>query len=164
MEQENYEINVDTLVIIPIGIRKSKVYEYGGEFIVKKSTRKIIEDSCLFFGSSYEGRKEGTKSLIGIEMKVPIVIEDSRCIIFFPTSSCIRESSIWISYQNLVKYTKFNEISTVLYFHQNVTVKVGCKYNLVDNQIIRCIKLEKILLNRKNFIKNECMILEENSC
>ena len=103
-ELENYEINVDTLVILPIGKSKSKVYEYGGEFIVKKSSLRIIEDSCLFFGSSYEGRKEGTKALIGIEMKVPIIIEDSRNIIFFPTSSCIRESSIWISFQQLIMY------------------------------------------------------------
>ncbi len=161
MELNSYEINVDTLVIIPIGKSKSKVYEYGGEFIVNQSSLKIIENSCLFFGSSYDGRKEGTKSLIGIDMKVPIVIEDSRNIIFFPTSSCIRESSIWISFQNLIKYTKYNELSTVLYFHDNVQIKVGCKYNLIDNQIVRCIKLEKTLINRRNFLKKECINLEE---
>ena len=163
LEFEDYEINSDTLVIIPIGKNKSRVFENGGDFIVKKSSLKIIEDSCLFFGSSYEGRKEGTKSLIGVDMKVPIIIEDSRNIIFFPTSSCIRESSIWISYQNLIKYSKFNQISTDLYFKGNIHVKVGCRYNLIDNQIIRCIKLEKMLLNRKEFLKKECMILDNVS-
>ena len=161
MELESYEVNIDTLVIIPIGKNLTKVYEYGGEFIVKKSSFKIIEDSCLFFGSSYEGRKEGTKSLINIDMKVPIVIEDTKNIIFFPTSNCIRKNSIWISYQNLVKYYRFNDISTVLYFGNNTEIKVGCRYNLIDNQIIRCIKLEKTLLNRKKFIKNEFVFSEE---
>ena len=160
-ELDNYEINSDTLVILPIEKNKSKVYEVEGEFIVNKSSLKIIEDSCLFFGSSYEGRKEGTKSLIGIEMKVPIIIEDSRNIIFFPTSSCIRESSIWISYQNLVKYVKNNTFSTVLFFQNNKQIEVECKYNLVDNQIIRCIKLEKIILNRKNWLNNTYKNLED---
>ena len=163
MEFDNYEINSDTLAIIPIGKNKSKVFEIGGDFIVKKSSLKIIENSCLFFGSSYEGRKEGTKSLIGIDMKVPIVIEDSKKIIFFPTSSCIRESSIWISYQNLIKYNRYNDISSDLYFRGNVHVRVGCKYTLVDNQIIRCIKLEKAVDNRKKFLEKECMFLENIS-
>ena len=162
MELDSYEINVDTLALIPIGKGKTRVYESASSFIVKKSSLNIIESSCLFFGSSYEGRKDGTKALIGIDMKVPIVVEDSRNIIFFPTSSCIRESSIWISYQNLLRYNKFNDISTDLYFQSNVHIRIGCKYSLVDNQIIRCIKLEKMLLNRKKFIEKECNILEDN--
>lgn len=163
MEYDNYEVNSNTLVIIPIGNKKSRIYEYGGDFIVNKSSLSIIEESCLFFGSSYEGRKEGTKALLNVDMKVPIIIEDSRNIIFFPTSSCIRESSIWISYQNLIKYNKFNDCLTDLYFKNHVHVRVGCKYNLIDNQIIRCIKLEKALLNRKKFIEKECNFLENNS-
>ena len=99
----SYEINADTLAIVPYGRGKSKVYEGKEEFIVKKSSLMIVKDSCLFFGSSFEGRKEGAKSLLGIDMKVPIVIEDTRNMIFFPTSSCVRDNSIWISYQNLLK-------------------------------------------------------------
>ena len=95
-------------------------------------------------------------------MKVPIVIEDSRNIIFFPTSSCIRENSIWISYQNLVKYSKFNDISTDLFFKGNYHVRVGCKYNLIDNQIIRCLKLDNTLQKRKDFFKSESVILEKD--
>lgn len=162
MEFDNYEINVETLLIIPIGKEKSKIYEVDGEFIVKMSPLTIIKNSCLFFGSSYEGRKEGTKNLIGVDMKVPIVIEDSKNIIFFPTSSCIHKNSIWVSYQNLLKYSKFNDFSTILYFKNHESIKVEAKYNLIDNQIIRCIKLETLLIKRKNFIKHECVVLENS--
>lgn len=161
MEISSYEINVETLVIVPFGKGKSKVYEVDGEYIVKMSTFSIIKNSCLYFGSSYDGRREGTKSLIGVDMKVPIVIEDSKNIIFFPTSSCINQSSIWISYQNLLKYSKFNEFSTVLYFRDNKSIKVDARYNMIDNQVIRCIKLDTLLTKRKNFIKHECSIFEE---
>jgi len=160
MELEHYEINCETLLIVPIGKRSSKVYETDLECIVKESPLTIIKNSCLYFGSSYEGRKEGTKSLLGVEMKVPIVIEDSRSIIFFPTSSCINQSSIWISYQNLLKYSKFNEFSTVLYFRENKSIKVDTRYSLVDNQVIRCIKLDNLLMKRKNFLKNECSVID----
>ncbi len=160
LELDSYELNFETLLIVPYGKGKSKVFEFDGEFIVKMSPLNIIKNSCLYFGSSYEGRKEGTKSLIGVDMKVPIVIEDSRNIIFFPTSSCVNISSIWISYQNLLKYSKVNEFSTMLYFKNNKHLKVDIRYNLIDNQVIRCIKLESLLIKRKKFIKNEISIME----
>lgn len=157
----HYEINTETLLIVPIEKGKSKVYELNGEYVVNMSSLAIIKNSCLFFGSSYEGRSEGTKALIGIEMKVPIVIEDSRNIIFFPTSSCIHKNSVWISHQNLINYVKINEFSTVLYFRDNKSVRVDVKYNLVDNQVTRCVKLEVLLAKRRKFLTNECIVFED---
>ena len=37
-----------------------------------------MDDSCKYFGSSYQGRYEGTKNLIGMNYKLPIIIEESR--------------------------------------------------------------------------------------
>lgn len=159
----SYEINVETLLIVPYGKCKSKVYEFDSEYEVNMSPLAIIKNSCLYFGSSYEGRKAAIKDMLGIDMKVPIIIEDGKNIIFFPTSSCVNRNSIWISYQNLLKYTKIDEFSTVLYFRGNKKIEVNSKYNLIDNQIIRCIKLDTLLVKRKNFLKNECMLNEEKT-
>ena len=161
MELYNYVINVDTLVLIPFGRSRTVVYEGNKKFIVKKSSYKIIEDSCLFYGSSFEGRKNGTKFLIGVDMKVPIVVEDTRNIIFFPVSSCIRKSSIWVSYQNLIRYLRYNDLMTIVYFKDNIAIKLGCKYCLFDNQFVRCIKLEKMILNRKKFLRNNALIYDD---
>ncbi len=150
---DSYEINSETLLLVPIDNSSTKVYEYAGDFVVNLSTLAIIKNSCLFFGSSYDGRKAGAKYITGIEMKVPIVIEDSRNIIFFPTSSCIHDNSVWISYQNLVRYNKINDNSTMLYFNRNRNIIVAIKYNLVDNQVIRCIKLSSLLERRKKFLE-----------
>lgn len=152
-ELNNYEINADTLLIIPISSGKSKVVETGSTFFVKNSSLDIIKRSCLFFGCSYDGRRDAIKNLIGVDMKVPIVIEESRNIIFFPTASCVKRNSIWISYQNLLKYTKFNEFSTVLNFRDNVSIKVDVKCNLIDNQVVRCLKIDTILSKRKMIVR-----------
>ena len=125
------------------------IIQYFFQFVYKNHKK-----SCLFFGCSYEGRREAVKDLIGIDMKVPILIEESRNIIFFPTNSCVKRNSIWISYQNLLKYTKFNEFSTVLYFCNKRKIKVDVKHNLIDNQVIRCLKLDTILSKRKMIIKD----------
>lgn len=158
---DNYEINSETLVIVPFDKGKSKVYEYDGEYIINTNALNIIKNSCLFFGCSFEGRKDAVKNILGVDMKVPILIEDSKNIIFFPITSCINKNSIWISYQNLLKFSKNDEFSTVLYFRNNKKILVDVKYNLVDNQIIRCIKLDSLISKRKNFIKCEEILFEE---
>ena len=83
---EEYEINASTLAIIPIDDKTSRVYEEEGEYIINKNSNKLIDYNCKFYGSSYRGRCEGTKYLTGIKSKFPIIIEESRNIIFFPTS------------------------------------------------------------------------------
>ena len=54
---KNYEINADTLALIPINNNTVKVYEEDEEFLVNKNVNQIMEDSCKYFGSSLEGRK-----------------------------------------------------------------------------------------------------------
>lgn len=157
---DNYEINVNTLMIMPFGYGKSKVYELGREFIVNCTPLNIIKNSCLFYGCSFEGRREAVKDILVIDMKVPILIEDSLNIIFFPTSSCINKNSIWISFQHLLKYSKLDEFSTVLYFSNSSRFFIDVKYNLIDNQIIRCIKLNSLLLKRKKFFDKESLKID----
>lgn len=155
---DNYEINVETLLIVPFGRGKSKVYEWDSEYIINMLPLDIVKNSCLFFGCSFEGRKEAAKSMLSIDMKVPIVIEESRNMIFFPVSNCINKNSIWVSYQNLLKYSKSDELSTILYFRNRKSIIVDTKYNIIDNQIIRCIKLESFLTKRKKLLESECLI------
>ena len=44
-----YEINAQTLAIIPIGKERSKIIEVNGDYIINKSPIKILDDSCKFF-------------------------------------------------------------------------------------------------------------------
>lgn len=159
----DYEINSETLLIMPFSNGKSKIYEFDREFLTNRISNDIINDSCLFFGSTLEGRREAVKNILGIDLKVPILVEDTRNIIFFPTANCIHKNAIWISYQNLLKYYKFDEFSTVLCFRNNKQITVDVRYNIIDNQVIRCMKLESLLNKRRQFIKQECIIIDEKN-
>ena len=77
---KEYEINSDTLALISLD-DKTKVFEKSKTFLVDKDTSRIMEDSCEYFGSSLSGRQKGTKKLIGVSYKAPIIVEESRNII-----------------------------------------------------------------------------------
>ena len=80
-----YEFNKGTLAILPNGKESSLIYEDDSRYIIDDNPLNIMEDSCKYFGSSYEGRKNGAKEILGAEYKVPIVIADTNELIAFPT-------------------------------------------------------------------------------
>ena len=85
MNKNFYELNKGTLAILPNGDESSLIYEDERRYIIDNSPMHIMEESCKYFGSSYEGRKDGAKNILGAEYKIPIIIEDSNNIIVFPT-------------------------------------------------------------------------------
>ena len=124
---KDYEINSSTLAIVPIDEETSKVYEEEAEYIVNRSSNSIIKDSCEFYGSSYNGRCTGTKSLTGIKSKYPIIIEESRNIIFFPTTSVRTQQSCWIAL-NKIKNINKNKSKSQILFKNNELINFDISY------------------------------------
>lgn len=145
---QNYEISEDTLAIIPFETGKSKVIESYGEFIINKTPMEIIENSCLYFGSTYSGRHSATKYLLGISYKSPIIVEESRNIIFFPTNSPRLDNCCWISLKNIIDYKRKKE-NSIIYFENGKQIQINISYGSLDNQILRATRLESIMRNKK---------------
>ena len=141
---KNYEINSSTIALIPINDYQTKVIELSNSFIVDMNSMKIIERSCEFFGSSYIGRHEGTKRLIGISYKSPIIIEESRNIIYFPTTSPLLDDCAWFSLKHILNYEDSNGKS-LIYFENGEKIEIDISINSFDNQFLRATKLESIL-------------------
>lgn len=138
--QESYEINKRTLLIIPESENMTHIYEEDDEFLVPLSPFEIIDNSCKFFGSSYDGRFSGTKALVGYSYKSPIIIEDSNRIIFFPTTSPRLKECAWINFNNINSYLKKDNESELI-LKNNRRVIVNISYSSLENQILRASKL-----------------------
>ena len=146
---KEYEINSNTLIIIPISKKVSKVIEVQEEFLIEKNSTEIIDDSCKFFGSSYNGRFEGTKKLIGVNYKSPIIVEESREIIFFPTSSPRFDNCYWVCLNKIDKFQKTIHDSKIV-FKNGLEVDIPVSYSSLENQILRSTLLESKLRDRKS--------------
>lgn len=144
---KDYEINEETFCLLPNG-EYTKVVEKDKIFIVKNNVQKIMENSCEYFGSTYEGRKKGTTKLTGITHKVPIIIEESNSIIFFPTKSSRLKDCSWISLNNLKNYYKSAD-KIILEFYDNQKVSLDISYGVINNQILRASRLDAVLRTRK---------------
>ena len=144
-----YYINRSTCAIVPIENNMSEVVEIDTSFIVNKTPIEIIDESCRYFGSSYKGRTEGSKIMLGMNYKLPILIEEFNNLIFFPTSSPRFGQCIWISLNNIKNYMKFNSNSKLL-FNSGKELVVKNSYYSLENQIFRASMLDSIVRRRRN--------------
>ncbi len=146
---KDYEINDETLAIMPDDIWSSMVLEDDCKYEVTKTPLEILDYSCKYFGSSYPGRKDGSKEILNSSYKLPILVEDTRNIIFFPTSSPLDEGCSWISLSNIKDYRKVGNNKTEILFKNNKKITVDVSYYSFNNQVMRASRLESIIRNRK---------------
>lgn len=148
-----YEINSETLAILPIDHRKSKIIEKNNEYEIDYSPYKVMEHSCSYFGSSLQGRLEGSKNILGSIYKAPVVVEESRNIVFFPTMSPTLEENSWISLNNIQKY-ETKGYKTVIYFDNDKKIEIDVPLLSIENQVLRATRLSLIHNKRKNIEKS----------
>ena len=145
-----YEINRGTLAIVPQEDERSLVYEDNESYVVDQKPFSIMEESCKYFGSTYEGRKNGARNILGAEYKVPIVIEDSNNLIVFPTTSPQSDDCVWISLKRVKRIEKMDYNNTKVIFDNDKEIIVNCSYYTIENQLSRASRLDIILRNHKN--------------
>ncbi len=145
-----YEFSKGTLAIVPNENESSLVYEDDDRYIIDQTPFKIMEESCKYFGSTYAGRKESARSILGAEYKVPIIVEDSDNLIVFPTTSPQSTDCTWVSLKRIKSFVKIDSSNTKIIFDNGKEIIVPCSYRTIENQVSRASRLDLIMRSRKN--------------
>ena len=147
-----YEFSSKTLALVPIGLNKIHIIEEDNELDINNSFMNIIDYNCKINGSSYLGRYESSKLLIGSSSKLPILLEEIGREIYIPTNSIRNMNCCWISYNNLKDYYK-NDKKVVLVFKNNKKLILDISYKVFEKQILKVNKLLLKLNCKKSLIK-----------
>jgi competence protein ComK len=148
---DEYEINPRTMIITPVPYGSktySQIVELQDEFLSPFRPIDIIKKSCKFFGSSYEGRTSGAKQLIGIFHKVPITIDPTNSIYFFPTISPTNSQCIWISHDHVLSHKRIEKATTLVTFRNKESYIIPISYSSFENQLLRTALLRTKLMKR----------------
>ena len=148
-----YEINEDTIAIIPLEYEKTKIIEKEKEYIIEKRAYEIMDESCKYYGSTYKGRLNAAKNILNCAYKLPILVEESQKIIFFPTKSSLEEDCCWLNF-NYIKDVKKIENKSIIKFKNNKEMIFDTSKLSIENQISRSTRLSYILSQRIEELKN----------
>ena len=86
--------------------------------------------------------------ILGMKYKLPIIIEESRELVFFPTKAYNSENCSWIALNNIMKYEK-SENGTTVTFNTGIKKNYEISIESFENQMLRATKLLLNLKNRK---------------
>ncbi|MBN8199051.1 MULTISPECIES: competence protein ComK [Bacillaceae] len=148
---EEYEVNPNTMIIKPLsyGLKVySQIWELDDEVTSPFKPVDIIKSSCRYFGSSYEGRKEGTRQLTGITHKAPITIDPTNFIYFFPTASPNNLECIWIALDHINYFKRAENAHTQVVFKNKQSFIIPVSYTTLNNQVLRTALLKTTLIRR----------------
>ncbi|RIW35324.1 transcriptional regulator [Bacillus salacetis] len=137
---EEYEINPYTMLIMPIeyGSRTyTEIHEESETLLSPFKPFDIIKKSCEFFGSSYQGRKDGTKRLTGITHKAPIIVDPHSSIYLFPTTSPVKSHCMWVSQDHVLSHTKLNSSEISVTFRDRRSFTLPISYASFEQQMMR---------------------------
>lgn len=146
---ENYEINEETYAVISNKYGKTKIIEENKEYDIENDAYKVMDESCKYYGSSYKGRLEGAKTLLNCSYKLPILVEESSVLIFFPIKSSLLDDCCWINLNSIKSIEKLDNKSKITFKNGKEYVFDISKLSL-ENQIYRSSKLESIIFKRIN--------------
>ena len=141
---KDYEINDATMAILPTDTYHSLVLEENLQYEIDQNPLSILNYSCRYFGSSYLGRREGSKNILKSGYKLPIIVDDSRNLVFLPTSSPDEKSCIWIALNKIKSISKTDDgySGTIVEFQTGKKITVDISYKSLENQILRASCIE----------------------
>jgi len=144
-----YEINDETVALIPIDSSTTRVLELENEYIIKQPAFNIMEENCEYYGSTYDGRVKAAKKILNFGYKIPIVVEETEKLIFFPTKAVANNNCAWIN-SNYVSKREKNGKKIKVEFQNGVEEEFDISKISFENQLLRANMLNSILSTRIN--------------
>ena len=126
----DYVINEELLCFTQDTIEKDNilVIEKSKRLTFKGNSLKFLRRCCFCYGHSYNIQRQFVIDHFNYYIKTPIILSEYNKIILFPTAS-----------------PESNKNYTEIYFKGGKVLKIRAPYTTIDNQITKCIKIEKLL-------------------
>ena len=145
---EKYLINNKTIALLKLK-DKTLIINVDKTMVINKSINKVLNYNCNYYGSNKNGRLISAKYILNSKYKVPIIVDDNNNIILINLTSSRNTTCLYLVTNKIVDYDIiFNKLKITCY--QNITFYVNISKNILDNLLIKSIKLNNILNYRKN--------------
>lgn len=165
--EEAYIINEYTMAILPYytsdGDLCSIVLDKYRVMRVAKSPKKIVKDSCIFYGSDMNGRMISASAILPSKKMVPIMISVAHKLCMVPLSSPHATKCIWIAYQHVIDIFPSKDQSIILFTNYK-KAKVEVTRKTLDTKLdiaARLVSTYDIRIERMGEQYNHHMIVEE---
>lgn len=140
---EKYIVNEDTLYLKK-DENKIIIRETNRLINTNAKITKILDNSCIVYGSSFKGRKEFVNKVLDSKYKNPIFIDNNK--IFICIGSIRNNEFILINVDKIVNINKNNDY-LVVKLSNDFDIMLNISLNSFYHLIIKCVLLKNIVNN-----------------
>ncbi|MGX1901847.1 competence protein ComK [Thermolongibacillus altinsuensis] len=149
---DEYVVIGETAALVPkyneVGKLCTTVYELYNTYFVEKSPKEIIQHSCRYYGSTYEGKVEAAKHILGIRQMVPVSVCEALRLYFFPTCSPDNESCIWFAQSHIHQVQSFQKKKAKVILKNKKEIIVDVQKGTIESKMYKTAMLFLILEQR----------------
>ncbi len=138
-------INKNTLFLMFDGVNTILKEEEKEYRVLGNEVKKILNDSCIYYGSSLLGRIKGSKNLLQGRYKLPVVISERNNIIFFPIKD--GDDIVWLNFKNIISYKRLDKAVEVTFIN-NYKKCFNSTITVFNNQLLKCSRLWLVFLGQ----------------
>ena len=140
---EKYIVNEDTLYLKK---DENKIIIRETNRLINTNTKitKILDNSCIVYGSSFKGRKDFVNKVLDSKYKNPIFIDKNK--IFICIGSIRNNEFILINVDKIVNINKNNDY-LVVKLSNDFDIMLNISLNSFYHLIIKCVLLKNIVNN-----------------
>jgi competence protein ComK len=149
---KDYEINEDTMAIVPFinekGAVWSEIFEREALILVEKKPFRIIKDNCLYYGGSYDGKKEAARINMGKMCFAPIMIDSKLDLYFFPIQSPRNDTCIWLAQPHIRRIDTIGHKRANVIFSNGMDLPIENTRASLVGKLHRAAQYRSVLLKR----------------
>ncbi|RDW22233.1 competence protein [Oceanobacillus arenosus] len=115
---------------------RSVIIEGDSQQFSSLKAEQIIDNSCILYGSTLDGRRGAVKDILKSTSKLPVPVSQMNGIYMFPTASTKNTECVWLSASHIRDYFLHND-KTYIAFRDGTGIYVNASLSTVDSQFKR---------------------------
>ncbi len=115
---------------------RSLIIEENRERKSLHKPEQIIDNSCLVYGSTLEGRKGAVRDILKTSSKLPIPVIPEMGVYMIPTASTKNKSCVWVAYHHIHSYQSHDQCTSIQ-FNDGSNLLAHTSLNTFDMQYKR---------------------------
>ncbi|MFG6119240.1 MULTISPECIES: competence protein ComK [Thalassobacillus] len=139
-----YLINKKTMMVKP-NLQEGKlaalILEDSHVVCAKMSVQNILNNSCILYGSSFNGRRDFARAFLHTDKKLPIEVSSPSGIVMFPLRDNITGEQVWFNYHHVKDQRESAPGKMEILFSDNTTYTIDTSKASFNRQFILAARL-----------------------
>ena len=151
-------ITESTMALIPhytnTGHLHCTLLETFGETKIEESTYFVLNESCVYYGGSFDGSLKSAQRILKRQKNLPIMVSIPLQYCMIPLGSPMKNDTAWVAYQHIDDIDSKGPNSIII-FHNQVKLEVNISKDVLEHRINKAARLIITYQLRQKMNKNK---------